>query len=338
MTYGDEHMNKTIIKIVTVTGIILILFSIGCSGINLALKWREDWKRKNTRIILPRYERPEIRDRSGNLLIGNRERTGANDRVRYAATDGKSAAGLLGFTEFSYGKEIGKSGIEKMIDKKQVPGTPVYISIDQSIQKTAENWMEQLASMGKYNYIYAICLNSGGELLAAAQRPVVDINNRQQIDGGTFLMPAVYVFPVPDNFMKLLGSSSNATAQAKKKFNFHQKTGIFFPEARGRIRGFNAPEDAPDAQTSTAFNYLLAYIGIAEKKPAPALQIFSSGRQNTAVLKDKIRFFAAGQDKNTIIALGKAPATDGTTLYFLICMEVQDQKISQKIITALEKF
>ena len=71
------------------------------------------------------YPRPEIYDRSGVRLIGNRR----NDclpsgRWRYAAIDGKFAAGLLGFTQVTAGREIGKSGIERMIDRKNIPGSP----------------------------------------------------------------------------------------------------------------------------------------------------------------------------------------------------------------------
>lgn len=331
-------MKKMIIKIGTVIGSVLILVIIGYLGGYYFTDWLNTWKRKNTRIIVPKYERPEIRDRNGTLLIGNRVQTQPNERLRYAAIDGKFAAGLLGFTEFNHGREIGKSGIEKMIDEKKVPGNPVYVSIDCGIQRILENWMERLSATGKNNYIYAICLNSQGELIATAQRPVLDINNRQQVEGGTFLLPSVYVFPISDGFMKLLGSSTDAAPEEKAKFRFHHKTGVLSPEARGRIRGINASADAPDAQTATAFNYLLAYISVAEKKPIPQLQIFSSGKQPSIVLKKNIEWIKVYHGERDIIAMGKAPELNGYWLYFLICIEPQKQEIFQKIISEINNF
>ena len=331
-------MKNTVIKTVSSGIIITVLVVIGYLGGYCITDWLNSWKRKNTRIIVPRYERPEIRDRNGTLLIGNRVQTQPNERLRYAAIDGKFAAGLLGFTEFNHGREIGKSGIEKMIDRKQVPGNPVFVSIDGGIQRIVENWMERLSATGKNNYIYAICLNSQGELIATAQRPVLDINNRQQVEGGTFLLPSVYVFPVSDDFMKLLGSSIDATSEEKEKFRFHHKIGVLSPEARGRVRGINASADAPDAQTATAFNYLLAYISIAEKKPIPQLQIFSSGKQPPMVMKNKIEWIKVQQGENNIVALGTAPELNGNWLYFLLCIAPDKQAYAQSIASEIQKF
>ena len=147
-------MKKIIIKIGTVIGFVLICFIIGYWGGDFISDWLDTWKRKNTRIIVRKYERPEIRDRNGTLLIGNRVQTQPNERLRYAAIGGKFAAGLLGFTEYTDGREIGKSGIEKMIDWKQCPGNPVFVSIDSGVQRIVENWMERLSATGKNNYIF----------------------------------------------------------------------------------------------------------------------------------------------------------------------------------------
>jgi len=331
-------MKKMIIKIGTVIGSTIILVIIGYVGGYCIADWLNSWERKNTRIVVPKYERPEIRDRNGTLLIGNRVQTQANERLRYAAIDGKFAAGLLGFTEFNHGREIGKSGIEKMIDGEKVSGNPVYVSIDCGIQRIVENWMERLSATGRNNYIYAICLNSQGELIATAQRPVLDINNRQQVEGGTFLLPSVYVFPILNDFMKLLGSSTDAASEEKAKFRFHHKIGVLSPEARGRVRGINASADATDAQTATAFNYLLAYISIAEKKPIPQLQIFPNGRQPSVVMKNKIEWIKVQQGENNIVALGKAPELNGNWLYFLLCIAPDKQAYAQSIASEIQKF
>ena len=123
-------MKKTVIKIGTAICAVAILIAIGYSGGYCVFSWLESWKRDHTTIIYCQDERPLIYDRSGVLLIGNYKRTQLNERVRYAAINGKFAAGLLGFTEFCDGREVGKSGIEKLIDKKEPPGNPVYLSLD----------------------------------------------------------------------------------------------------------------------------------------------------------------------------------------------------------------
>ena len=332
-------MKDKVIKIGVSCVVAVIFFGIGWFGGKFARQWWRKWKEKNTRVIRIRPERAEIYDRNGKLLVGNRDKyTVGNNRRRYAAGDGKFAAGLLGFTEFQHGIEVGKSGVERMIDRKQVPGNPVYVSIDDSIQKRVENWMEELGKTGKFEYMYTICLNSQGELAATAQRPVLDINERQKVEGGTCLFPAVYVIPVPDEFMKLLGSSTEAKPEEKAKFNFHRKLGVFSPEARGRVRSLNAPETAEYAQTATAFNFLLAYIGAAEKKPIPPLQIFSSGRQPAIELKDKIGWFAVNVSGNKVIALGKAREHSGSWLYFLLCLESQNTEIFPAVISKIRNF
>ena len=122
------------------------------------------------------------------------------------------------------------------------------------------------------------------------------------------------------------------------RFNFHRKLGVFSPEARGRVRNLNAPETAEYAQTATAFNFLLAYIGAAEKKPIPPLQIFSSGRQPAIELKDKIGWFAVNVSGNKVIALGKAREHSGSWLYFLLCLESQNTEIFPAVISKIRNF
>lgn len=331
-------MRKAIVKIVTVLAVFALLAAIGCSLGYFASALLGYWKRKNTPIILCHHKRPAIYDRSGVLLIGNGVPEKPNTISRHAAIDGKFAAAFLGFTEFDRGNETGKSGIEKMIDKLQTPGEPVYVSIDCGIQKNMESWMERLQALSCSEYMYAVCLNSQGELLATAQRPVVDINNRQQVEGGTSLFPAVYVLPVSDDLMKLLGSSADAPPEEKAKFRFHHKLGVLSPEARGWYKGLKPLTAGMPEQAATAFNYLLAFISVAEKKPIPHFQVFSSGKQPPVVMKKRIVWLAVNQSENNIIALGKAPELNGNRLYFLICIKPQKQEIFQKIIAEIKSF
>ena len=134
-------MKDKVIKIGLRLAMVVIFFGIGWFGGDFAFRWWKKWKEENTRIIRIKPERAEIYDRSGRLLIGNRAKSGnVNARRRYATVDGRFAAGFLGFTEFQNGIEVGKSGVEKMIDHNLVPGNPVYVSIDSNVQNRVENW------------------------------------------------------------------------------------------------------------------------------------------------------------------------------------------------------
>ena len=270
------------------------------------------------------YPRPELYDRSGGRLLGNRR----NDclpsgRWRYAAIDGKFAAGLLGFTQVTAGREIGKSGIERMIDRKNIPGAPVvYLALDSKIQRNAEDWLDTLCKENKFNHMYITCLNSRGELVGAGQRPVLDINNRKTVDGGMSFFQAVMVFPVPRAFCSMLTGKNHIHSSDLDYFDFTQKTGLFPVEAKGHIMtSCTTPADGSPV-LATSFRFLTAYIGAVEKKPAPPLQLFSDGKQPLFGQNAKVQWLSVlPSDGKTIAALGKISAADNNHIYILINIE-----------------
>jgi hypothetical protein len=146
------------------------------------------------------------------------------------------------------------------------------------------------------------------------------------------------VLPISDHFMKLLGSSAGAAPEEKARFRFHYKLGVLSPEARGWIRRIGKQDESLPDQAATAFNYLLAYISVAEQKPIPPLQIFSSGKQPPVVMKNKIEWITVEQGEDSITALGRAPELNGGWVYFLIHLMPERQEISQKIISEIKNF
>ena len=101
----------------------VLLFTMGRTVL------RSHLERQKT-VTIKTLERPDICARNGALLIGNRKRTKNTQRLRYAAVDGKFAAGLLGFTQLQNGREAGQSGIESLIDHRRTPGRPVNLALD----------------------------------------------------------------------------------------------------------------------------------------------------------------------------------------------------------------
>ena len=148
-------------------------------------------------------------------------------------------------------------------------------------------------------------------------------------------MPSVFVFPITEEFMRLLGSSLTAPVAEKEKFQLHCKSGLFFPEARGWI---TPPKTGEVPAAATAFNYLLAYIKVAEGKPMPQLQIFSNGKQPAVVWKSPIEWLAASQVKNEVAVLGKAGTEHGKYLYFLVCAKTEEPQSSKKTLSEITKF
>ena len=318
-------MKEKIVKIVFAVCIVIAVLSV-LLLITEIISHRK--KLQNKEFHIPRFctknnPRPEIYDRSGVLLIGNRKDCTPSGRWRYAAVDGKFAAGLLGFTQVTpIGREIGKSGIERMIDRKKVPGSPVFLALDSNIQKNVEAWLDTLCKAGKFNHIYITCLNSRGELVGAGQRPVLDINNRQTVSGGMSFFQAVMVFPVPRTYCTMLTGKNHIHPEDLEKFDLIQKTGLFPVEARGHIMsGCTTPADASPV-LATAFRFLTAYIGAAEKKPSPQLQLFSEGKQPLIRLNGKVEWLSVlSSGGKTIAALGKITAADNNNVYILINIE-----------------
>ena len=325
-------------EIVCWTVIILIVFSfVGYQVFN----WSKQWRQRNTRVIIPEYTRPDILDRSGVLLIGSSETAQpGNNLRRYAAGDGRAAAAFLGYTKFDSGREIGMDGIENMIDRRKAPGNPVYVSLDNGVQNFMEGWMDLLTVKGSYEYVYAIALNSRGELIATSQRPVLDINNRNQknLQGNiSCFMPANYVFPVPHNFIRLLtGTDANVTKEQLMKFQLTEKTGVFPSEAKGRFRRLGAGDGS--LITTVSFNYVLAYISAVEKKPIPKLQIFSSGRASAVAIEDNpLQKWIVGEAEGAIAALTELKTADESSLYVLLCAHPADNESREVIKSAIHK-
>ena len=276
--------------------------------------------KQSKRIIIQREERPDICDRSGILLIGNRKRTHQNQRLRYAAVDGKFAAGLLGYTQFINGREAGQSGIEKLIDRRQTPGRPVRLTLDCKIQRNLEYIVSEIEKKWNPLHVYCATINSSGELTGSAQRPVLDINNRQTVDGGMIFFPAEYIFSVPETWMKKLNSSGKSPLKEREKLGFHKKMNIFASEGAGKLSEYPekmAPQYISD-QTATIFHYLLAYIGVAENKTTPKLVIFSKEQQTPVTIAGTTSLLAVDvtdSPEKTLTALAEFPAADGSKNY-----------------------
>ena len=276
--------------------------------------------KQNKKTVIRREERPDICDRSGILLIGNRKRTHQNQRLRYAAVDGKFAAGLLGYTQFINGREAGQSGIEKLIDLRRTSGRPVRLTLDCNIQHNLEKIVSEIEKKWDPLHVYCATVNSSGELTGSAQRPVLDINNRKTVDGGMIFFPAEYTFSVPEAWMKKLNSSGKSPLKEREKFGFHKKMNVFASEGAGKLSEYPekmAPQFISD-QTATVFHYLLAYIGVAEKKTTPRLVIFSKEPQDPVTISGKTTCIAvdtAVSSAKNLTILTEFPAADGSRNY-----------------------
>ena len=277
-------------------------------------------KKQEKRISTRRPERPDICDRTGVLLIGNKKRNFQNQRLRYAAVDGKFAAGLLGFTQFINGREAGQSGIEKLIDQRKNPGRPVLLTLDCGIQHNLEKIVSEIEKRWNPEFVYCATVNSSGELTGSAQRPVLDINNRETVDGGMIFFPAEYIFSVPETWMNKINSSGKLPIKEREKFGFHKKLNVFATEGAGKLSEYPqqmAPKLISD-QTTTIFHYLLAYIGVNENKQTPRLVIFSKEKQSPVTISGKTVWIAAdiaNSSQTTLTALAEFPAADGSRNY-----------------------
>ena len=276
--------------------------------------------KQNKKIVIQREERPDICDRSGVLLIGNRKRTHQNQRLRYAAVNGKFAAGLLGYTQFINGRDAGQSGIEKLIDQRKTSGRPVRLTLDCNVQHNLEYIVSAIEKTWNPRHVYCATVNSSGELTGSAQRPVLDINNRKTVDGGMIFFPAEYIFSIPETWMKKLNSSGKSPLKEREKFGFHKKMNVFASEGTGKLSEYPekmAPQFISD-QTATIFHYLLAYIGVAEKKTTPELVIFSKDRQVPVRVAGNTVWQSVDvtdSPEKTLTALAEFSAADGSKNY-----------------------
>lgn len=230
-------------------------------------------------------QRPEICDRNGSILVKNDISRSSRDTFRIFTQHGKFASALLGHTS-TYGNsaEQGMRSMERIIDREKIR-SKVYLTIDTAFQSKLEKLVEDINTQSAPMYVYAAAITSSGELLGMAQRPAFDLKKRcfDTPDGWQRggVQAVEYVFPVPDEWMKLLGSASAAPPADKEKFQFHRKPGVFPVEAQGVVLGLNKMQNEKDpaktaGQTTSAVNYLLAYIAHAEKKPISKLSIYHS--------------------------------------------------------------
>ena len=268
--------------------------------------------------------RPEICDRTGKVLLTDHRKSLFAMPVRHAECGGKFASGLLGHTIISYGARKGALGVESLIDRNSITAPRVYLTMDAGIQEKCESLLDRIVAIRAPHYTYITILDSDGNLIAAAQRPAMDLNDRNEVGYQELVFMATgYVFPVSNVWMQLLDSSSFAEPEEKMKFRFHKTTGVFPVESCGVIPGIKHPEwDHADSQSATVLGYLLAFIGVTEKKEIPTLKVF---------LPDNVpcpaREIAGNphwisllwsQDRSTLSSLGMIPSDSGTTLYALL--------------------
>ena len=249
-------------------------------------------------VINAQVNLPEIFDRNGELLVKNKLFRTQKENLRIYTKGGRFAASLIGYIQ--HGNEItgrdfprGRMGIEDIIYRKNIT-SPVYLTLDTSLQFQLEKLIFDIAAKSDPRYAYGVIVSSKGELLAASQSSFFDLEKRNHAKqnpceewNGEVFMPAAYLIPVPDQWMKLLGSSSYADPLSKEKFQLHTRLGIFSYEQPGIVLGLNQMKGIRDpkrvsGQSATMFKYLLAYIGFAEKKDIPTLGIYTD-KVNTPV-------------------------------------------------------
>jgi len=282
------------------------------------------------RIVVHKYRnrppsRPAICDRTGKVVLTDRRKDLFSMPVRHAECGGKFASSLLGHTMIRDGGRKGALGVESLIDKDGMTQPELFLTMDAGIQEKCESLLDRITEIRAPHYTYITVLDSEGNMIAAAQRPTMDLNDRSRIDPQDLIfMASGYVFPVSDAWMHLLGSSSDAEPEDKRKFRFHQRSGVFPGESSGVVLGLKHPEwkSHGDAQSATALGYLLAYIGTAEGKEIPELKVLLSeavpcpAREITG-LPQWISLLWS-QDRSTLSALGTIPSDSGTTLYALL--------------------
>ena len=250
-------------------------------------------------VIHPQVSLPEIFDRNGELLVKNRLVRTTRDTLRIYTKGGRFAAPWIGHIQY-WGSLTGRepkgnlrTGMEEIICRKNITH-PVYLTMDIALQTRLESLISDIAVKTDPRYAYGVIFSSNGELLAAAQSSVLDLENFVSVKPnpsgkrGVFtFMPVGYLFPVPDPWMRLLGSSSYADPLTKEKFQLHTRPGIFSYEQPGIVLGLNQMKGNRDpkqvsGQAATMFKYVLAYISVAEKREIPKPVVYTD-KINTPV-------------------------------------------------------
>lgn len=268
--------------------------------------------------------RPDVCDRTGRVLLTDRRDSMFAIPKRHAECGGQFASSLLGHTVIRGRGRKGAIGIESVIDRSGITKPEIFLTMDAGIQEQCEDFLDRILAVRVPFYTYVTVLDSEGSLIAAAQRPSMDLNDRSRIGYQELIfMAPSYVFPVSDAWMRLLGSSSDADPRDKAKFRFHRSHGIFSGESCGRILGLKHPEwKSGDAQMATVLTYLLAYIGVTEEVPIPALKVILPGsrpyppRRATGGMQWVSLLWS--RDHSTMSALGTAPSDSGVNLYLLL--------------------
>lgn len=275
--------------------------------------------------------RPVICDRTGKALLTDARRSLFAMPVRHAECGGRFAAALLGHTTVKKGKRIGASGVDLLIDRNGMTGKRLTLALDAGIQEKCEALLDKLCRYGTPRYTYVTVIDSDGALIAAAQRPVIDLNDRRHVDRrGTVFMASSYIFPVSDTWMRLLGSRSDARPEDKAGLRFHLKTGIFPGEGQGGVPGVNrlCYHAADNSQFTTVLNFLLACAGRMEHKEIPCLKVFAP--QGGTLPAAKIagfqwRSLLWSKTCSTLSGLGTASAGNGKNLYVLLRVVFREQ-------------
>ena len=307
-------------KIIIALCAVLLLVSGGAAGMFFAVKLQH-------RAPM----RPVVCDRTGKVLLTDNRKSMFAMPARRAEVDGKFAAALLGHTTVKKGKRIGVSGVEYLIDHNEMTGKRLVLALDAGIQEKCEALLDTFCGYSIPQYAHMTVIDSDGALVAAAQRPVIDLNNRGNVDRrGTVFMAAAYIFPVSDAWMRLLGSRSDVLPEEKAKLRFHLKPGLFPGEGRGGIPGVNrlCYHAADHSQFTTVLNFLLACAGRMENKDIPSLKVFApQGGMLPAVKIGNFQWRSLLWSKScsTLSGLGTASAGNGKNLYILLRVVFRDQ-------------
>jgi len=268
--------------------------------------------------------RPTVCSRTGKILLTDQRKDLFSKPVRHAECDGKFAAALLGHTFKKDGKRIGAAGIEAVIDRHGIRQARLLLTLDVGIQEKCEALLDSICVYSNPRYAYVTVIDSDGALIAAAQRPVIDLNNRAKVDRFEMVfMAPTYTFPVSDVWMRLLGSRSDASPKEKMELRFQRKLGIFPGEGKGDIPGLSKPlRSRNDTQTATALNFLLACAGRMENKEIPALKLFAPRGEALPAVKTandfQWRSLLWSKTRSTLSGLGTVSTGDGKKLYVLL--------------------